>query len=246
MRRPLTPRSPNSRLQCFDLAQGLRRSQPGCRQKTSPLCECPAPWCVFRCNQGNPEPQSIHSDRHGALRTRRRCPVTATSADLKRAEEGMCSCPVRALKGEPLPWGRQQDRGTQEEPGCQPPLPTMRFASRALLPSNPRGLNWIKPKCLYLLHLQIAYSMNPPGTPASKSKQALLYPITWSRSFCPTTDSFCLCSQHCEDSGVPDGDPAASHETRGATDAVSTGGPTGPGTAGGRQKDAGGEDTPCP
>lgn len=46
---------------------------------------------------------------------------------------------------------------------------------------------------------------------------------------------------HCENPRVPDGVPAASDETRGATDAVSTGGPTGSGTAGGSQKDAGDE-----
>ncbi|XP_030724806.2 epidermal growth factor receptor kinase substrate 8-like protein 3 [Globicephala melas] len=44
-----------------------------------------------------------------------------------------------------------------------------------------------------------------------------------------------------EDSRVHDGAPAASHETWGATDAVSPGGPKGPGTAGGCQKDAGDE-----
>ncbi|KAF5911028.1 hypothetical protein HPG69_000993 [Diceros bicornis minor] len=63
---------------------------------------------------------------------------------------------------------------------------------------------------------------------------------TLSKSFCPNTDIFCyFCSQHSEDPWAPDREPAASHETWGATDAVSTGGPTGPGTAGGSQKDAG-------
>lgn len=43
MRWLLTSTSPGSRLRCFDLAQGLRRSQPGYRQRTSPLCECQVP-----------------------------------------------------------------------------------------------------------------------------------------------------------------------------------------------------------
>lgn len=86
--------------------------------------------------------------------------------------------------------------------------------------------------------------MNFPATPASKPKQLLLYPNAQTQVLLPTTDSFCcFCSQHGKDPRIPDGKPADSHESRGATDAVSTGGPTNPGKARGSQKDAGGEDT---
>ena len=113
-------------------------------------------------------------------------------------------------------------------------------------PFNPRSLwSWFKPVCLpYSLtskHSFCEFSCHPsppsPNIPFSTQ-------ISRAGSFHPTTDSFCsICFQDREDPWVHDREPAASHETWKATDAVSTGGPPGPGTAGGCQKDAGGEDT---
>lgn len=162
----------------------------------------------------------------------------------------MCRCPSRALREEPLPPGRQQD---QRNSAGRCPVPPQNSLSGAFLCSNPGVLTLIQAD-MHILHLQTPFSTNPPVTQPPSAHSSLYDTPTSTKpqvlrpeSFCSPTDSFCCsCSQHGEEPRVPEREPAASHETRRAPDAVSTGGPPGPGPVGSCQTDAGGEDSPGP
>ena len=145
MRWPLTPSSPDSRLQCFDLAQRLRRSEPGCRPRTSPPCKCLATEGV----SGEPlrRTQIIAKEsqrpRTYGVQKRPTVPAPLPAAELQQ-KNGSVHAPTRALNEEPLPWGREQDpRELGKNVSCQPPLPTTKFSSRAFLDSNPGVLKLV-------------------------------------------------------------------------------------------------------